>query len=208
MGTLTRDTEIIKKRYSRIAGVYDFIEKPMEGILAKWRRELMKEVIGRVLEVGVGTGKNLDYYPDEVKITAIDFSPKMIEKAKQKAIKRDKKIDLRIMDVQNMEFLDNSFDTVVTSCVFCSVPDPLKGLKEIRRVCKSDGKVVMLEHVISNKPVIGPLMDILNPIPLHVYGANINRDTVKNLKRVGFENIKVRDLLLDIVKLITIQNTK
>ncbi len=205
---MNKQTRKIQKRYSRIAGIYDFMEKPMEFILAKWRRELMKEVSGNVLEVGVGTGKNLEYYPREVKITAIDFSPRMIDKAGQKVRELERHSDLRVMDVQDMSFRDNSFDTVVTSCVFCSVPDPVKGLKEIRRVCKPGGKVVMLEHVRSQKAVLGPLMDILNPVPFHMYGANINRDTIQNLKLAGFRDIEVRDLWLDIVKLIVITNVK
>ena len=156
----------------------------------------------------MGTGKNLEYYPAGVRVTAIDFSPRMIDKAREKAAKIDRDIDLQVMDIQDMKFPDNSFDTVLTSCVFCSVPDPVKGLKEIRRVCKSGGKVVMLEHVRSHKPVLGPLMDLMNPVPVHIYGANINRETVENLKRAGFRNIEVRDLWLDIVKLIIIENEK
>ena len=203
-----KHTRKIRKRYSRLARIYDFLEKPMEYSLAKWRQELMKEVSGKVLEVGVGTGKNLAYYPEGVEVTAIDFSPPMIAKAGKKAAVINRKIKLRIMDVQNMNFEDNSFDTVVTSCVFCSVPDPVKGLKEIRRVCRPGGKVVMLEHVRSHKPVLGPLMDMLNPVPLCIYGANINRNTIQNLKLAGFRNIEVRDLCLDIVKLIVITNLK
>jgi len=65
----------IRKRYSRISRIYDFLEKPMEYSVAKWRQELMKEVSGKVLEVGVGTGKNLAYYPEGLEVTAIDFSP-------------------------------------------------------------------------------------------------------------------------------------
>jgi len=168
----------------------------------------MKEVSGKVLEVGVGTGKNLKYYPWNVKITAIDFSPRMIDKAREKVRELERHFDLQVMDVQDMDFPDDCFDTVVTSCVFCSVPYPVKGLKEIRRVCKSGGKIVMLEHVRSQKPVLGPLMDILNPVPVLIYGANINRDTVQNLKLAGFRNIDIRDLWLDIVKLIVITNIK
>ena len=78
----------------------------------------------------------------------------------------NRKAHLFAMDAQQMAFPDNTFDTVVTSCVFCSVPDPLAGLREIRRVCKPQGRVVMLEHVRSGHPFIGPLMDVLNPIPL------------------------------------------
>jgi len=109
-----------------------------------------------------------------------------------------------------MDFTDNSFDTVVTSCVFCSVPNPVKGLKEIRRVCKNDGKILMLEHVRSQKKVVGELMDVFNFIPLNIYGANINRETYQNLLKAGFqpENIEVENVWLDIVKLIRINNYK
>lgn len=202
------ETEKIKNRYNRISGMYNFLEIPMESMFSKRRREMLKETSGKVLEVGVGTGKNLDYYPDNVEITAIDFSPKMIEKAKEKSKKIGREIKIFEMDAQNMDFDDNTFDTVVTSCVFCSVPDPVKGLKEIRRVCKNGGKILMLEHVKSNKPLLAPLMDILNPIPLNLYGANINRNTIENLKKAGFENIIVKDLWLDILKLIIIRNEK
>ena len=114
------------------------------------------------------------------------------------------------MDAENMEFKDNTFDTVVTSCVFCSVPNPVQGLKEIKRVCKNGGKIVMLEHVKSHKKMVGPLMDAFNFIPLHIYGANINRETYQKLLSAGFKpkQIEVKNLWLDIVKLIRINNNK
>ena len=114
------------------------------------------------------------------------------------------------MDAENMNFNDNSFDTVITSCVFCSVPDPVQGLKEIKRVCKNGGKIVMLEHVRSHKKVLGPLMDAFNFMPLHLYGANIYRETYDNLLKAGFDphQIEVENVWLDIVKLIRINNYK
>jgi ubiquinone/menaquinone biosynthesis C-methylase UbiE len=162
---VNKQTKKIRRRYSRIAPVYDFMEKPLEGMFSRWRQDLMKQVNGKVLEIGVGTGKNLEYYPADVEVTAIDFSPRMIEKAREKTTKINHKINLHVMDTQDLKFPDNSFDTIVTSCVFCSVPDPVKGLKEIRRVCKPGGKVVMLEHVRSHKPVLGPLMLKHKPNP-------------------------------------------
>ncbi|MDY0076316.1 MAG: class I SAM-dependent methyltransferase [Bacteroidales bacterium] len=202
-------TNKIKKRYNRVAGMYDILEAPMEGIFSTWRRQMLKDVSGKTLEIGIGTGKNIPYYPENIDLTGIDFSEKMISKAKEK-VSGSKNIQLLEMDAQQMQFDDNTFDTVVTSCVFCSVPDPVQGLKEIRRVCKNGGKIFMLEHVRSDKKMLGPLMDAFNFIPLHLVGANINRETYQNLLKAGFqaENIELENLWLDIVKRIRINNIK
>ena len=201
----------IQNRYNRISKVYDLIEKPMESMsMSKWRTELIEKIEGReVLEVGVGTGKNLLYYPETLNITGIDFSKNMLEKARNK-VKDIKNIKLIEMDAQDMEFEDNTFDTVITSCVFCSVPDPVKGLEEIRRVCKNNGKIIMLEHMRSNNKVVGKFMDIINFIPLNIWGANINRKTIENLIKAGFnkEDIEYQNVWSDIVKLIEIRNKK
>ncbi|HKK10526.1 MAG TPA: class I SAM-dependent methyltransferase [Bacteroidales bacterium] len=201
----------IQKRYDRIAGLYDILEAPMEHMFSKWRTELLSDAAGKTLEVGIGTGKNLPYYPENVQLTGIDFSPKMIEITNKK-LREHPRSNTRIiqMDAEKMEFADSTFDTVVTSCVFCSVPNAVQGLKEIRRVCRKDGKVLMLEHVRSQNKVTGKIMDIINPIPVYIYGANINRRTYENLIKAGFDpnQIEVNDLWFDIVKLIRIKNTK
>lgn len=202
-------TEKIRRRYDRVAKVYDVFEQPMEAMaLKKWRLEIMKELEGKVLEVGVGTGKNIPYYPDDIDITAIDFSSKMLEKARTKAEKFKKNVDLIQMDAQNMDFLDSTFDMVFTTCVFCSVPDPIKGLIEIRRVCKPNGKIIMIEHVRSENKIIGSIMDILNPVIVNLYGANINRRTVENINKAGFIKVEEINLAGDIVKKIEIINIK
>jgi len=202
-------TEKIRRRYDRVAKVYDVFEQPMEAMaLKKWRLEIMKELEGKVLEVGVGTGKNIPYYPDDIDITAIDFSSKMLEKARTKAEKFKKNVDLIQMDAQNMDFLNSTFDMVFTKCVFCSVPDPRKGLIENRRVCKPNGKIIMIEHVRSENKIIGSIMDILNPVIVNLYGANINRRTVENINKAGFIKVEEINLAGDIVKKIAIINIK
>jgi len=199
----------IAKRYNRIAGIYDIMEAPMEKLFSKWRRKMLKDASGKTLEVGIGTGKNIPHYPDDIELTGIDFSPKMVEIARRKT-KTSDNVKIVEMDAENMDFSDDSFDTVVTSCVFCSVPNPVKGLQEIRRVCKNGGRVLMLEHVRSEIKGVGQLMDAFNFIPVHIYGANINRRTYENLLKAGFnsQHINVKDLWLDIVKLIEIKNFK
>lgn len=197
-------TEKIRKRYNRIARVYDLMGSMMEkGKMNEWRKSIWQEAQGKVLEVGVGTGRNIMYYPENADVTAIDFSEKMLEKARLKADILGRKIEFKLMDVQNLDFPDNSFDTVVTTCVFCSVPDPIEGLKEIRRVCKNDGKIIMLEHVKSKGKVLGPLMDLFNPLTVTIAGANINRDTIGNLKKAGINVLIENNLMADIVKYVS-----
>jgi ubiquinone/menaquinone biosynthesis C-methylase UbiE len=200
-------TNKIRRRYDRISFIYDMMEKPMEAMALKvWRIDLMKELRGKVLEVGVGTGKNIEFYPDGLDVTAIDFSERMLRKAREKAVKYNKIVDLRLMDVQNMDLADDTFDTAFTTCVFCSVPDPVKGLKEMKRVTKKEGKIILIEHVRSENKVIGTLMDIFNPVVVNLYGANINRRTADNVKKAGFNKIEVTNLWKDIVKKIVIIN--
>lgn len=202
-------SEKIRKRYNRASKFYDILEAPMEMMSLKgWRISLMKELNGKVLEVGVGTGKNIEYYPNGINITAIDFSERMLEKAREKAEKFNKKVTLMQMDAQDMKFSDNTFDTIFTTCVYCSVPDPIQGLKEMRRVCKPNGKIIMIEHVRSEKKVLGLIMDILNPIVVNTYGANINRRTVENIYKSGFKDVNVNNLYSDIVKKIIVYNHK
>jgi SAM-dependent methyltransferase len=106
------------------------------------------------------------------------------------------------MDAQALALAGGSFDVVVSTCVFCSVPDPVLGLQEVRRVLRPDGKIVLLEHVRSRLPVLGRLMDWLNPVSVRLQGANINRDTVGNVQKAGLSTRRVDNLFLDIVKLI------
>lgn len=203
------ETQKIRKRYDRVAAAYNFFEQPMEKMMfKKWRGLIAQDLKGKVLEVGVGTGKNIPYYPDDVDMTAIDFSEKMLAKAREQANRLNKKIQFIQMDAQCMDFPDNTFDRVIATFVFCSVPDPVKGLHEIRRVCKPDGKIILIEHVRSEKRVLGLVMDLFNPIPLHIYGANINRRTGENIRKAGFIHVTITNLMGDIVKKIVIDNEK
>ena len=148
-----------------------------------WRERLWSLVGGpRVLEVGVGTGKNLPYHPPDVAITAIDLSPRMLERARRRAASRGVDLELRRGDVQALEFADGSFDGVVGTFVFCSVPDPVLGLAEVRRVLKPAGRLLLVEHVRAAGALVGRLQDLANPASVRMTGVNINRRTAQNVE--------------------------
>jgi ubiquinone/menaquinone biosynthesis C-methylase UbiE len=199
----------VRRRYDRIAPLYDTLQKPMGSVLARWREELLGQAIGRVLEVGVGTGTSLSCYAEGVRLTGIDFSARMIRKARQRTARNGLRgVTLAVMDAEEMSFPDDSFDTVVSMCVFCSVPHPDRGLREIRRVCRPGGRLLMLEHVRSEGPIAGPLMDLINPLPFNLYGASINRRTVETLRGAGFVDILMHDIWRDIMKMIVAEIRK
>lgn len=199
-----RATEATRRRYQRIAPLYNLMEILPERHYGPWRERLWSMVEGpEILEVGVGTGKNMDYYRAGWKITAIDLTPGMLERASHYAAQRSLEVELHLMDVQALAFPDASFDTVIATCVFCSVPDPLLGLYEVLRVTRPGGKVLLMEHVRSEKRLVGALMDIINPIVLQMMGPNINRRTVDNVDRAGLRIESIENIGFgDIFKLI------
>ena len=164
-------------------------------LFASWRARLRDRIVGnRVLEVGVGTGKNIPYYPQEMEITAIDLSPRMMERAQRNALILGQEVDFWEMDVQHLAFPDQVFDTVFATFVFCSVPDPVSGLRELRRVCKPGGTLLLLEHMRTKNFILGFLFDLLNPIVVRMMGANINRRTLDNIRMAGWR-IQVEERL-------------
>ena len=197
-------TAIIRGRYNRLATLYDLMEWPLEKMrFDDWRGRLSSRIAGsRALEVGVGTGKNMPYYPSGISISAIDFSGKMLARARHKAIARKFSVELLQMDVQRLGFPDDFFDTVFATFVFCSVPDPLQGLRELHRVCKPGGRLLLLEHMRPGSKTLGWLFDAVNPVTVRLTGANVNRRTLETLTEAGWHLRSVENLSLDVVRLI------
>lgn len=200
--------EKIKKRYNRISGIYEGMDRMIkEG----WRKDLLANAAGKVLEVGIGTGANLPFYPAQIhSLTGVDFSKGMLKHAKEKEAKGSFSFPVKLVeaDIQALPFPDHTFDTIVSTCVFCSVPNPLVGLQELKRVCKPNGQILMLEHMRSENRLVGAVMDMLNPLTVRLWGANINRETIKNIESSGLKIESDSRLMGSIFRELTVHPNK
>lgn len=179
------DIKAVQKRYDWYSRFYDTFEASMEQMVFRnLRRQIIGSLHGLILEVGIGTGKNIPYYQSQARVIGIDISPKMLIKAQQKVSSfRGVNIELKQMNVENLAFEDGTFDTVICTFVLCSVPDPIRAIQEMLRVLKPNGHLLLLEHVLSQMPLIALFQKLFNPFTRGIFGYNIDRDTVRNIER-------------------------
>lgn len=183
---------------SRTLDIMSFAEDHRIG---PYKRKLFTKMRGATLMVAAGTGNDFKFFPPNMHVVSIDISSKMLERAARKAAAYSGTIELQKMDVCDLDFPDSSFDTIATAFTFCSVPKPVIGLRELRRVLKPDGQLIMLEHVRSAIGPLGIFMDLMTPLTSRV-GPSLNRDTVGNVQKAGFRLRRVENVYLDVVKII------
>ena len=207
MTTSEHALERTRRRYDRIAPIYDAFSAISELRLSRWRRRLWELVTeGPVLELGVGTGKSIRHYPAGLEVVGVDISERMLARARRRARRSGRTVRLELADAQELPYDTASFATVVTTCVFCSIPEPARALAEARRVLQPGGRLLMLEHVLSHRPRLRRWMQWLDPIPAALWGAHIDRDTVDAVGRAGFAEIEATPLWLDVVQLVCARN--
>ena len=137
----------ISEKYNQFARWYDWLEGILNLLgLSRLRRRLLRRASGNVLEVAVGTGKNLTYYPRDCRIVAVDLSSEMIKVARKRAATLPCPVFFLVADAVDLPFPDKSFDTVVSSLSTCTFPNPVAALEEMARVCRAEGKILLLEH--------------------------------------------------------------
>jgi ubiquinone/menaquinone biosynthesis C-methylase UbiE len=182
------------------AALYDTIISPCERRwLGEVRHQLLSSLAGRVLEIGAGTGANFQYYPSQAQVTAIEPSVHFLKRARAKIAAAQASIELKEADAQALPFANDTFDAVVATLVFCTIPDPRKALAEIKRVTRGGAPLLMIEHVKARTPGTQLLQNLWNPCQNFIAGGcNVNRDTEAVVRDAGFRVEEVRELVTEL----------
>ena len=194
-----------REKWDAGAARFDLFARGPELRWADFKRTFFAPMQGKVLFLAAGTGLDFQFFPPLQHVTAIDISPKMLEKAAPRAKQYNGTIDLQEMDVHDLSFPDASFDQIFTACTFCSVPDPVHGLEQLRRVLKPGGQLRMFEHTGSRWFPFNLMLNVMTPIT-RLTGPEVNRPTVENVARARFTVQRVNNLYLDVVKTIEATN--
>ena len=191
--------------YQRIARWYDLLDAPFERKRYQPIRPLLfAGLSGRVLDAGVGTGRNIPFYPQDGDMLGIDLSPAMLTRASRRRDEVGRDVALMEMDVMHTSFEDNSFDAVVSTFLFCVLAPEhqLPALKELVRICKPDGEIRLLEYSYSKNPMKRFIMRLWAPWVRFAYGAAFDRNTHLYLEEAGFEETENYFLVDDIIRFI------
>lgn len=197
------ENERIRAIYDRHARGYDRGEAATEWLLGRrLRRRILDSASGDVLEVGVGTGASLGHYPPGCRVTGVDLSAAMLAAAREKAALLGLPVTLHQGDAQRLPFGDGSFDTCVSQLTLCTVPDPAAALRELRRVCRPDGSILLLEHTTSTNPVLACACRLYAPLQARALGCHLNRPILELTEQAGLRVRRVERHVRGIVLLI------
>jgi ubiquinone/menaquinone biosynthesis C-methylase UbiE len=185
---IAAETERVRGIQDKEARRYDrqisFFERVLFGGGREW---VCSQARGEVLELAAGTLRNLPHYPQGVKLTAVELSPEMAAIGRKRAQEAGRSIDLRVGDVQKLEFPDESFDTVTCTLGFCTIPDTTAAAREAFRVLRPGGGLLLLEHVRSPVRAVRGVERLLEPLFVRFLADNLTREPLDYLPGVGFE---------------------
>lgn len=192
----------------RVRGIYDELAERYDRVIGFAERLLFvggrewacSRAVGDVLEIAVGTGRNLVHYPTGVSVVGVELSPNMIEIARRRAEEANLAADLRVGDAQNLDFPDESFDAVVCTLSLCTIPDDRRAISEVFRVLRPGGRFFLLEHVRSPNSVVRAAQRVLEPLTLRFEADHLLREPLDHLDPAGFEVEEVHRAKLGIME--------
>ncbi len=197
-----------KRTYARIARIYDLLDLPFEYLRYRpIRKRVFAGVGGAILDAGVGTGRNMPFYPPAAKVVGIDLSPQMLARAAKRKTSLGVTAELRRMDVIATDFPDRHFDYVIATFLFCVLDgeDQLPALRELARICKTDGEIRVIEYTYSRHPLKRLAMRLWAPWVRLAYGASFDRHTERYVEAAGLQLVEERFVLQDIIKLLVMR---
>ncbi len=181
-------TTRVRERYNAMASTYDQKISVMEWLLfGDGRRWVCSQAYGDVLEIAVGTGRNLPFYPTDIRLTGIELSPAMLALAQRRAREIGRDANLRLGDGQALDFPDRSFDSVVCTLALCTIPDDRLAVEEIARVLRPTGRFVAMEHVRSSLLPVRLLQRLLDPLAMRFETDHLLREPLRHVEAIGFE---------------------
>ena len=189
----------ISEKYNHFARWYDWGEGVFDLLgVSRLRRRVLRRASGKVLEVAVGTGKNLRYYPANCQVTAVDVSGEMLNIAQKRAAKLRMDASFLLADAESLPFPDKSFDTVVSSLSTCTFPSPLVALQEMARVCRTEGKILLLEHGRSDREWLGRWLDRRAERHAKQLGCHWSREPIELVREAGLNVVDARRVFFGI----------
>ena len=200
----------------RVCGIYDKMADRYDGMIrlseklfmGDGRRWVCSQARGDVLEIAIGTGRNMPFYPQEVRLTGVDLSPAMLAVARQRAQKLGRAVDLRVGNAEALDFPDASFDTVVCTLSLCTIPDDRQAMAEAVRVLRSAGRLLLLEHVRSPIAAVRTLQRLLEPLFVRFWADHLLRDPLDYLASEGLELERVERSAWGIVERLSVRKSR
>ena len=183
-----RETERVRRLQDKEAPRYDGQMRIFDRLLFEGGREwACSRAQGQVLEIAVGTGRNLPHHRDDVTLTGIELSPEMLAIAKRRAAESGREADLRVGDAQALDFPDAGFDSVLCTLALCTIPDPGAAVREVHRVLRPGGRFSLLEHVRSPVRAVRGVQRLIEPLSIRFAADHLTREPLEYLGAAGFE---------------------
>jgi ubiquinone/menaquinone biosynthesis C-methylase UbiE len=203
--------QVSDKRAQQLRRYWDNHARNYDRQMAFWERRLFadgrswvcSQATGDVLEVAIGTGRNLGYYPDGIRLTGIEFSPAMLELARRQAEQLGRMVDLRLGDAQALQLPEASFDTVVCTLSLCAIPDARRAVAEMKRVLRPGGQLLLLDHVAGGPRWVRAIQWLLELATRPLGGEHLRRRPLLQVQAEGFDIRRRERSKLGIVERLT-----